>query len=99
MCIRDRSRSVTIAIITTRELALKDFASEPDEQKLMKGTKLIVQNLAGSLALVTSREPLKQSLQKLSLIHISEPTRLLSISYAVFCLKKKKIQYYHQFEL
>eukprot|EP00658_Telonema_sp_P-2_P051274 TRINITY_DN3932_c0_g2_i11.p2 TRINITY_DN3932_c0_g2~~TRINITY_DN3932_c0_g2_i11.p2 ORF type:complete len:110 (+),score=27.19 TRINITY_DN3932_c0_g2_i11:451-780(+) len=29
-------------------------------------------------------------LDKLSLIHISEPTRLLSISYAVFCLKKKK---------
>eukprot|EP00658_Telonema_sp_P-2_P026764 TRINITY_DN20832_c0_g1_i1.p1 TRINITY_DN20832_c0_g1~~TRINITY_DN20832_c0_g1_i1.p1 ORF type:complete len:256 (-),score=56.59 TRINITY_DN20832_c0_g1_i1:60-827(-) len=28
--------------------------------------------------------------QSLSLIHISEPTRLLSISYAVFCLKKKK---------
>src|SRR5678815_3834011 len=27
-------------------------------------------------------------LKKLSLIHISEPTRLLSISYAVFCLKK-----------
>src|SRR5678816_1565157 len=27
----------------------------------------------------------------LSLIHISEPTRLLSISYAVFCLKKKII--------
>src|SRR5674536_55323 len=26
---------------------------------------------------------------KLSLIHISEPTRLLSISYAVFCLKTK----------
>ena len=26
----------------------------------------------------------------LSLIHISEPTRLLSISYAVFCLKKTK---------
>src|SRR5678816_4830533 len=25
--------------------------------------------------------------QDLSLIHISEPTRLLSISYAVFCLK------------
>src|SRR5678815_868595 len=26
--------------------------------------------------------------KRLSLIHISEPTRLLSISYAVFCLKK-----------
>ena len=29
------------------------------------------------------------SVRCLSLIHISEPTRLLSISYAVFCLKKK----------
>ena len=29
-------------------------------------------------------------LEDLSLIHISEPTRLLSTSYAVFCLKKKK---------
>ena len=27
---------------------------------------------------------------RLSLIHISEPTRLGMISYAVFCLKKKK---------
>src|SRR5665254_21263 len=31
----------------------------------------------------------------LSLIHISEPTRLLSISYAVFCLKKKKAERAH----
>ena len=29
------------------------------------------------------------SVQNLSLIHISEPTRLGMISYAVFCLKKK----------
>ena len=29
--------------------------------------------------------------QDLSLIHISEPTRLGMISYAVFCLKKKSI--------
>src|SRR5450759_4328743 len=28
--------------------------------------------------------------RQLSLIHISEPTRLGMISYAVFCLKKKK---------
>ena len=27
----------------------------------------------------------------LSLIHISEPTRRTPISYAVFCLKKKKV--------
>ena len=31
----------------------------------------------------------KQSVEDLSLIHISEPTRPLYISYAVFCLKKK----------
>eukprot|EP00658_Telonema_sp_P-2_P008821 TRINITY_DN13336_c0_g1_i1.p1 TRINITY_DN13336_c0_g1~~TRINITY_DN13336_c0_g1_i1.p1 ORF type:complete len:122 (+),score=33.88 TRINITY_DN13336_c0_g1_i1:95-460(+) len=34
--------------------------------------------------------PVGPTAQCLSLIHISEPTRLLSISYAVFCLKKKK---------
>src|SRR5660398_177587 len=31
-----------------------------------------------------------RSFHSLSLIHISEPTRLRRISYAVFCLKKKK---------
>src|SRR5678815_5792910 len=38
---------------------------------------------------IVSTSPLYTGLI-LSLIHISEPTRLLSISYAVFCLKKKK---------
>src|SRR5665809_6025 len=32
----------------------------------------------------------EQPVINLSLIHISEPTRLRRISYAVFCLKKKK---------
>src|SRR5450756_2686416 len=32
----------------------------------------------------------QQAVYALSLIHISEPTRLGMISYAVFCLKKKK---------
>ena len=31
-----------------------------------------------------------KAVKVLSLIHISEPTRLGMISYAVFCLKKKK---------
>lgn len=56
------SRSVTIALITTRELALKDFALEPDEIKVLRGTHLMVQKLSGSLALVTCREPLRMSL-------------------------------------
>src|SRR5674476_1360559 len=37
----------------------------------------------GKEALITSPE-------NISLIHISEPTRQAEISYAVFCLKKKK---------
>src|SRR5665647_3866510 len=35
-------------------------------------------------------ELLFKELKSLSLIHISEPTRRTPISYAVFCLKKKK---------
>src|SRR5678816_4721991 len=38
--------------------------------------------------------PVQSKALNLSLIHISEPTRLLSISYAVFCLKKKKKNVY-----
>lgn len=55
-------RSVTIALITTRELVLKDFAYDGDYVKIQNAADMIVQNLAGSLALVTCREPLKMSL-------------------------------------
>src|SRR5674536_373490 len=51
------------------------------ETRLYKGTKR-AQRLKGT-AVATG------VIVALSLIHISEPTRLLSISYAVFCLKKK----------
>src|SRR5678816_875640 len=40
------------------------------------------------LVLGYARFALDHHAEELSLIHISEPTRLLSISYAVFCLKK-----------
>eukprot|EP00658_Telonema_sp_P-2_P005405 TRINITY_DN12017_c0_g1_i2.p1 TRINITY_DN12017_c0_g1~~TRINITY_DN12017_c0_g1_i2.p1 ORF type:complete len:279 (-),score=73.18 TRINITY_DN12017_c0_g1_i2:124-960(-) len=47
--------------------------------------------VSGALAWIPFIGPLIRRLNSdLSLIHISEPTRLLSISYAVFCLKKKK---------
>ena len=54
-------RSVTIACITTKEIVTKDFAMESDENKMMKAAQLMVANLAGSLALVTCREPLRAS--------------------------------------
>ena len=37
-----------------------------------------------------AEERRKREALRLSLIHISEPTRRRGISYAVFCLKKKK---------
>lgn len=55
-------RSVTIAGISTRELTMKDFAMEGDEEKMRTAAHLMVQNLAGSLALVTCKEPLRISM-------------------------------------
>jgi CCR4-NOT transcription complex subunit 1 len=55
-------RSVTIAGISTRELVAKDFATEANEEKLCQAGHLMTHKLAGSLALVTCKEPLKSNL-------------------------------------
>jgi len=55
-------RSVTIACYTTVELLLKDFALDPDENRMRKAAHLMVSSLAGSLALVTCKDPLRVSL-------------------------------------
>ncbi|KAI0142710.1 Not1-domain-containing protein [Xylariaceae sp. FL1272] len=52
-------RSITIAAISTREMIHKDFATEPDENKLQTAALNMVKATAGSLALVTSKEPLR----------------------------------------
>lgn len=54
--------SVTISCITTREIVLKDFSSEGNESLVRRASHLMVASLAGSLALVTCREPFKASL-------------------------------------
>jgi len=53
---------VTIATISTRELVTKDFATEASEDRLRKAGNMTGQKLAGSLALVTCKEPLKTTL-------------------------------------
>lgn len=65
-------RSVTIALITTRQLVLKDFAFDGNTGKVKEAADQIVQNLAGSLALVTCREPLRISLQNNLLKYIKQ---------------------------
>jgi CCR4-NOT transcription complex subunit 1 len=56
-------RSVTIAAISTSQLINKDFAMEPDEEKLRSAAHTVVKALSGSLALVTCKEPLRMSIQ------------------------------------
>ncbi|MBE3047249.1 DUF3819 domain-containing protein, partial [Candidatus Bathyarchaeota archaeon] len=52
-------RSVTIAAISTQQMIHKDFAIEPDENRLRACAVNMVKATAGSLALVTSKEPLR----------------------------------------
>eukprot|EP00658_Telonema_sp_P-2_P016582 TRINITY_DN16439_c0_g1_i3.p2 TRINITY_DN16439_c0_g1~~TRINITY_DN16439_c0_g1_i3.p2 ORF type:complete len:114 (+),score=24.65 TRINITY_DN16439_c0_g1_i3:124-465(+) len=102
MCIRDRlvARSVLdcLDMPPRRQstLALAPVHADPeladDDQPRLPGHgrvwgKYVCRNKDQSSS---SRYP-----YVLSLIHISEPTRLLSISYAVFCLKKKKKIYHN----
>ncbi|WWC68491.1 uncharacterized protein I206_102420 [Kwoniella pini CBS 10737] len=55
-------RSVTIAGISSRDLIQKDFGMEGDAVKMRSAAHMMVQNLAGSLALVTCKEPLRTSM-------------------------------------
>lgn len=55
-------RLVMIASITTRELIIKDFAMEPDETKLLKAAFSMVQSLAGNLASITCKDPLRAAI-------------------------------------
>ncbi|KAI5281519.1 hypothetical protein KEM52_003909, partial [Ascosphaera acerosa] len=55
-------RSITIASISAAQLINKDFALEPDEEKYRSAALNMVRSLAGSLALVTCKEPLKMSM-------------------------------------
>ncbi|KAM0926260.1 hypothetical protein ACQ4PT_003393 [Festuca glaucescens] len=55
-------RSVTIASKTTKELVLKDYAMELDYNAANRAARLMVGTLAGSLAHVTCKEPLRVAL-------------------------------------
>ncbi|ERS99055.1 hypothetical protein HMPREF1624_04250 [Sporothrix schenckii ATCC 58251] len=52
-------RSVAIAAIATQQMIHKDFAIEPDENRLRTSAVSMAKATAGSLALVTSKEPLR----------------------------------------
>lgn len=58
------TRSVSIALITTKQLVLKDFTYDSDIQKVTEAINQFAKNSAGSLALVTCREPLRIALKE-----------------------------------
>src|SRR5450759_5576594 len=69
----------------TARLILRDFVNATlGFERLAKVTAMPSKSLHRMLS------PKGNPSMDLSLIHISEPTRLGMISYAVFCLKKKK---------
>src|SRR5674536_382111 len=61
-----------------------------DDRRVISGIVFVIRNGLRWRDAPREYGPHKTVYNRLSLIHISEPTRLLSISYAVFCLKKKK---------
>ena len=86
-----------------RQVILKfnDFEAIIQFAKMMQeevgDSKIIEYNKAYYLELSFDDSVSQTGLQDiLSLIHISEPTRRTPISYAVFCLKKKKKRQTHE---
>jgi hypothetical protein len=76
-------RSVSIALSTTRELALKDFSFESDEDRLAEATQNMLTSLASNLALVTCTEPLRNTIKE-KLEHLLESqTSLPEISIKI----------------
>ena len=57
-------RAVKIAIVTTKQLIMKDFAYEGDVDRFQNSSYNVVKRLAGPLAQITCREPLKASMNR-----------------------------------
>ena len=57
-------RVVPITLITTRTMILKDFALDPDPERMKLAAKYTSKSLSGMLAQITCKEPFKQHLSK-----------------------------------
>ena len=67
-----------------------NFSSERFDNDLQDVIQRAIENKVNKFLIVSASLKEVEKVYELSLIHISEPTRLRRISYAVFCLKKKK---------
>src|SRR5450756_1814057 len=72
------------------ERSISELGIYPAVDPLTSTSRVLDPLVVGQEHYDTAREVQRVLQRYLSLIHISEPTRLGMISYAVFCLKKKK---------
>ena len=82
-------RSITIASISTHQLIQKDFAYEQDEEKIRSAARKTVKSLAGSLALVTCKEPLRMSVSNFLRRpphHLESPEQMLPEGTIMVCV-------------
>ncbi|KAJ9438483.1 General negative regulator of transcription subunit 1 [Diplonema papillatum] len=56
-------RSATVSCITTKELVIKDYATEADDSKLVKAGGQMSRCLASHLAMVSCKDALKQAMK------------------------------------
>src|SRR5665647_3818400 len=81
--------SVLVEFGRTRVLCAASFTPGVPRWRKGSGEGWVTAEYA-MLPRATNTRSDRESVKGLSLIHISEPTRRTPISYAVFCLKKKK---------
>ena len=104
MCIRDSvypaAACQQVVILGQHMVRAVSLSCRKTEMYILVGIVLHMETRSDEIAVLTAMVAADTTHQHqfivpvvgvlLSLIHISEPTRLGMISYAVFCLKKKK---------
>ena len=65
-------RSITIASLSTSQLVSKDYSIEATPDRFSSAAREMVKSLAGSLALVTCKEPLRMSITSYIRQHLEE---------------------------
>ncbi|KAI9030832.1 CCR4-Not complex component, Not1-domain-containing protein [Phycomyces nitens] len=78
--------SSNIAVASTKELVLKDFATDPDEVKVRQAAHAMVQPLAANLAMVTCKEPLYKNMLASIRVHLMQVGFLENLSEEVATL-------------
>src|SRR5450756_2794236 len=81
---------LTRLLLTSKRISLNSHIQKSQMRLCLTSLNIPRQNDHSCACAINRQSACVETVYDLSLIHISEPTRLGMISYAVFCLKKKK---------